>query len=907
METDETSKPISIGSGVRASVNGNEDFFGSIKTSGVVVAKTLAIESEVSVETSCISQKKDFSASEEGVFGTPKRTEGSLEEKEVIKKQLVIEDTGGGNEIVKEPGSLVGVSKNGEINDIKLSDNDKILSGDGISLLAEIQGASNTEKNERSNFNLNCVSEDNRGNKVGKSQNASVTKERDEKNVSGEDAEGDKEAAIDIGNRKSKYHFSVGDFVWSKIKSHPWWPGRIYDSSDASKYAAKYNQEDRLLVAYFGDGTFAWCNPDQLQPFEENFQELSTESTSKIFVNAVEKALDEFAKIVELQLACSCLSKENGGGSSRPLAINAGIKEGVFVPDGGIENHSVDKFEPLEFLEHLKYIAEFSSVINMLELTVTKSYLLAFYRAKGGFKLPLFHESQAIPGLEDKNKNVESPIQDPFEEDCSPSKTTSTMPQKTPGISDDKLYQRKQKSIFELMGGDMDSDLENKEGADWGQVVLTSAKKKRKTSDDEILNCGGSNRSSLSENKRKKKSRLSVGKEDTKGSLSSEKKKKKKKALDVENVKNGGKTDKDEGKTPMSRERKKSKYLSPPYTTSITNTKMRLSGISELETETENPRIGERMAKAASNIKGASPTCTETPKPEKKLIVDPKDVEASAKNVLSEFRSAAVYPFAKSKSLENISGFLLIFRCSVYSDGINYKMYNKWLDAQSSEKKKSSEVKSGSSDVRKNVKGSKGKESKAQSNKRRKSMDSKSMSSDVTKNASGSEEKIEPKAALFLTFGPGQSLPPKDDIIGIFKQFGALNESETEVYYNSFCARVVFLTSSDAKEALKKSQKNNPFGNGNVSYSLRYYSAATNTYVLDESLLPKASFTLKKCNGGGEDAVSSPLDIIRKNLDGIMSVLEKSEGKLAEEMKSSLEGDVKGLLKKVSEMNVSTS
>lgn len=905
METDETPKPISTGSGVRTSVNGNEDFIGGIKTSRVVVAKTLVFESEVSVERSCISQKKDVSASEEGVFGTPKRMEGSLEEKEVIKKQLVIEDTGGGNEIVKEPGSPVGVSKNGKISDIKLSDNDKYLSGDGTSFLAEIQGSSDTEKDERSKLNRNCVSEDNRGNKIGKSQNASVTKERDEKNVSGEYAEEDKEAAIDIGISKSKYHFSLGDFVWSKIKSHPWWPGRIYDSSDASKYAAKYNQEDRLLVAYFGDGTFAWCNPDQLQPFEENFQELSTESTSKIFVNAVEKALDEFAKTVELQLACSCLSKENGGGSNRPLAINAGIKEGVYVPEGGIENHSVDKFEPLEFLDRLKYIAEFSSVINMLELTVTKSYLLAFYRAKGGFKLPLFHEPQAVPGLEDKNKNVESPIQGPFEEDCSPSKTSSTMPQKTPGISDNKLYQRKQKSIVELMGGEMDSDLENKEGTDWGQVALTSLKKKRKTSDDETLNCGGSNWSSSSENKRKKRSQLSVGKEDTKGSLSSEKKKNKE-ALDVENDNNGGKTDKDEGKTPMSRERKKSKYLSPPYTTSITNTNMRLSGISELETEMENPRIGERMAKAASNIKGASPICTETPKSEKKLTVDPKEVEASAKNVLSEFRSAAVYPFAKSKSLENISGFLLIFRCSVYSDGINYKMYNKWLDAQSGEKKKSLEVKSGSSDVRKNVRGSKGKESKTQSNKRRKSMDSKSMSSEVRKNANGSEEKIEPKAALFLTFGPGQSLPPKDDIIGIFKQFGALNESETEVYYNSFCARVVFLTSSDAKEALKKSQKNSPFGNGNVSYSLRYYSAATNTYVLDESLLPKASFTLKKCNGGGEDDMS-PLVIIRKNLDGIMAVLEKSEGKLAEEMKSSLEGDVKGLLKKVSEMDVSTS
>lgn len=62
--------------------------------------------------------------------------------------------------------------------------------------------------------------------------------------------------------------FSVGDFVWGKIKSYPSWPGRIYDPLNASEFAMRYKHEGRLLVAYFGDRTFAWCDPSQLKPLD---------------------------------------------------------------------------------------------------------------------------------------------------------------------------------------------------------------------------------------------------------------------------------------------------------------------------------------------------------------------------------------------------------------------------------------------------------------------------------------------------------------------------------------------------------------------------------------------------------------------------------------------------------------
>ena len=56
---------------------------------------------------------------------------------------------------------------------------------------------------------------------------------------------------------KERGEFSVYDMVWGKVKSHPWWPGQIFDLSDSSVEAKKHLKKDRHLVAYFGDRTFA--------------------------------------------------------------------------------------------------------------------------------------------------------------------------------------------------------------------------------------------------------------------------------------------------------------------------------------------------------------------------------------------------------------------------------------------------------------------------------------------------------------------------------------------------------------------------------------------------------------------------------------------------------------------------
>lgn len=275
--------------------------------------------------------------------------------------------------------------------------------------------------------------------------------------------------------------FRVGEFVWGKIRSHPWWPGRIYDPLNASDYAKQCKQRDKILVAYFGDSTFAWCNPSQLSPFEESFVEMFKQSTSKSFVNAVKEAVDEVGRLVDLKMTCSCVPQENLMGFGRSLAVNTGIKEGLLVPEGGIEKFSTALFEPASFLPVLKDVAQFVNTVNMLEVTVLKNWLSAFYRAKGGYQLPTYHEPLPISGLEDDTRNwtmnltdhsggVQARIQGPVVEDWHSSPTGFKFDQTTQGLlhkcqdMDDRWNRRtKQKSIAEILRADTDAETENKE------------------------------------------------------------------------------------------------------------------------------------------------------------------------------------------------------------------------------------------------------------------------------------------------------------------------------------------------------------------------------------------------------------------------------------------------------------
>ncbi|XP_071731111.1 PWWP domain-containing protein 6-like [Rutidosis leptorrhynchoides] len=409
----------------------------------------------------------------------------------------------------------------------------------------------------------------------------------------------------DDESEEGEDNFVVGDFVWGKIKSHQWWPGQIYDPSNASDYAAGIKcNEGQLLVAYFGDGSFSWCSPSQLKPFIENFEEMSKQSDSKKFLNAVNKSLEQVSKFVGAELKCKCQSVDlgvNGG------VKNVGIKEGVCAPKGKTVKVLMERLQPVEIVSTLMGLAIMGpdTGLDELELTVLKSFLSAFYSQKGGRLLGKFHEPECIEGLEDKTRSEDGPSEN--------------------GDDDDKLFQRrKKKSVAELLGDD-----ERKI-------------KKVKTSND-----GGSG-------SRKKKG-LSV-------SVTFE--------SDHENGDGFGGVE-DEMMSP--RQRKKSKYLSPPYFSPVGGGK--LSGsFKEEKTEPANGSEVDDSSKSSGRktIQKRRARAREGSDSKAHKL---NDGDVKVDSVLNGLLRAALDPSSLSeKNVPEITKYILSFRMSKFEEGSNNQL-----------------------------------------------------------------------------------------------------------------------------------------------------------------------------------------------------------------------------------------
>ncbi|KAJ8566980.1 hypothetical protein K7X08_019188 [Anisodus acutangulus] len=700
--------------------------------------------------------------------------------------------------------------------------------GDGISLLVDVH--SSLENVKGTNGEENVVAD----------------------NTEDEVVDGD--TAEDNNYREDTNVYKVGDFVWGKIKSHPWWPGRVYDSSCATYKATKYNQTGGLLVAYFGDYSYSWCPPSQLVPFVDNFEQMSKQSTSKSFLKAVEKAVDEFSLLVEFDMS---ISEESRAGLSWPLAVNAGIKKDVPVPEGETVRLLLSQYEPSRILKDLKDHAQTNSNSNILELAVLKSWLSAFYRAKCGRPLAVYCESVPVEGLEEKKKDqvidandfsvpIEVPIQGPSEVEIPNSGST-----KFPMTASDKIYhKRKQKSVAELMGENAKPKGKKKAAEDsTPSSVETSEKKRRKS---------GEKAKSVDEK---------IGKRVSKKSGDNTKK------LSVSIPEHDELVD--QNASPLSRERKKSKYLSPPYTSPRWNAG-KSSFKREMEIESEKisdiTRMGERMTKAArfllsspdanhGNVDKSSRNGKQS-----SMTFDTMDINSSVNEVLSEVQSTALNPLLlRNGSLEKARGFVSSFRNSVYLDGSNYKQYHK-----KTEKK----IKS--------LDDTKSPESISSHAKKRKTNKASGPSSRGTEDEEDGKETS--SVILMVTFATGVSLPSEDEIIQMYNKFGDLNKKETKVLHDSNSVQIVYICGSDAQDAFNESVKQSPFGATDVNFKLSYPSS--------NSEIPLSSLKV----GKGK----SQVQLIKQKLKGMASILEKCNGKITTEEKSELESEIKGLLEKVS-------
>ncbi|XVE68967.1 hypothetical protein DITRI_Ditri09bG0112700 [Diplodiscus trichospermus] len=294
--------------------------------------------------------------------------------------------------------------------------------------------------------------------------------------------------------------FSVSDLVWGKIRSHPWWPGQIFDSSDASDKAVKYCKRDSFLVAYFGDRTFAWNEASVLKPFRKHFSQIEKQSNSESFQHAVNCALEEVSARVELGLACSCVAHDAYDKIKVQKVQNAGVRQESTIRGVDI-SLSASSFQPDKLVDYLKALAESPSAGgDRLDLVIAKAQLLAFYRVKGCHKLPEFQSCRGLTKNEASTTHSDEEMHSsevtehatPMDMDgerISTSQETSKTQRSSylkrkHNLKDGFYHSKKERSLSELMGETFDSpDGEN--GSDGIAIRLPSSSfgKKRKVVD----------------------------------------------------------------------------------------------------------------------------------------------------------------------------------------------------------------------------------------------------------------------------------------------------------------------------------------------------------------------------------------------------------------------------------------
>ncbi|KAK0602597.1 hypothetical protein LWI29_035105 [Acer saccharum] len=186
-------------------------------------------------------------------------------------------------------------------------------------------------------------------------------------------------------SRALSYGFEVGDMVWGKVKSHPWWPGHIFNESFASNPVRHARTDGHVLVAFFGDSSYGWFDPAELIPFDPHFVEKSQQIHSRTFVKAVEEAMDEACRRRGLGLTCKCRN---------PYNFRTTNVQGYFavdVPDfepGGIYSANQikkarDRFLPVESLSFVKQLASAPKGCEQksIDFVKNKATVLAFRKA----------------------------------------------------------------------------------------------------------------------------------------------------------------------------------------------------------------------------------------------------------------------------------------------------------------------------------------------------------------------------------------------------------------------------------------------------------------------------------------------------------------------------------------------
>ena len=188
-------------------------------------------------------------------------------------------------------------------------------------------------------------------------------------------------------SRALSYGFQVGDLVWGKVKSHPWWPGHIFNEAFASPSVRRMRRVDHVLVAFFGDSSYGWFDPAELIPFEPHLSDKAHQTAAKHFVRAVEEAVDEASRRSALGLTCKCRNPYNFRATSVQdyFTVDVPDYEVQGVYSGEQIMKARDEFSPVEALSFVKELAlapqERDDVEESLSFLKKKAVVCAFRKA----------------------------------------------------------------------------------------------------------------------------------------------------------------------------------------------------------------------------------------------------------------------------------------------------------------------------------------------------------------------------------------------------------------------------------------------------------------------------------------------------------------------------------------------
>ncbi|KAK4342979.1 hypothetical protein RND71_038795 [Anisodus tanguticus] len=573
--------------------------------------------------------------------------------------------------------------------------------------------------------------------------------------------------------------FYVSDLVWGKVRSHPWWPGKIFEPSAASNKAMKYFKKDSYLIAYFGDQTFAWNEASSIKPFRMYFSQMEKQSNSERFCHAVDCALDEVARRVEFGLACPCLQEETLEKMRSQIAMNADIQKESSMRIGGDNFSDEASFNPTKLVRTLKSVAAAPhSGFDRLSFVLAKAQLAAYNRWKGYYQLPVIEEFSELLENDDDvepllGKKDASDVAS--EENSNVQGTSSTKRPRRSGVDDHSS--KKEKSMSILIYGSssgMPNDQKKSRGGT-AQMRKSVSSEKRRLAFDSMP--------SDSKAKRRKKELLPSSGKAANQFLKSTDRNSRRTDEHTERLRNVGFGDlvlglvKPEGEQLILEE-----FPSP---------KEMLSKLCLAARDPMNA-YSILMSRAGLFCDYRNLTCSETTESGDHTKMTEEHIGKSSSN------SA----FAETLSLEGIEDSYWtdrIIQCNPEDQVLFEPEVQIQEDFPNAEWKNSPNL-----DNEQEVGGFVG------------NSERESLSNLVNGNSEYSP------TALILNFSDLESVPPIADLNIIFSQYGPLYESETELIHKSKRAKLVFKRRDDAETAFSKSGKFSIFGPSLISYRLEY-------------------------------------------------------------------------------------